>query len=155
MLAMSAAAVSPALAAEIALRHYGLVGVAERLASEFDDTFRLVGADGPGWLLKISAEPASAAGGLAGPAWPGRTGSGFQTALLLHLAAVAPELPVQRVIMTVDGRAEIAVTARSTSGPGRRCPTGADDVVAGRAAARRRDLRAPGCGGTSAAPWPG
>ena len=99
MLAMSAAAVSPALAAEIALLHYGVVGVAERLASEFDDTFRLAGADGSGWLVKISAEPAAA------PA----DGVGFQTALLLHLAAVAPELPVQRVILTVDGRAEVAV----------------------------------------------
>ena len=35
---------------------------------------------------------------------------GFQTALLLHLAAVAPELPVQRVVATLDGRAEIAVS---------------------------------------------
>jgi Ser/Thr protein kinase RdoA (MazF antagonist) len=115
MLAVSAAAVSPAFAAQIALRHYGLVGVAERLASEFDDTFRLVGADGPDWLVKISAEPASAAGGpagagLAGAGLAGADGVGFQTALLLHLAAVAPELPVQRVVVTVDGRAEIAVS---------------------------------------------
>jgi hydroxylysine kinase len=99
MTAVSAAAVSPALAAEIALRHYGVVVVAERLASEFDDTFLLAGGDGSGWLLKVGADP------VAVPA----DGVGFQTALLLHLAAVAPELPVQRVMLTLDGRAEIAV----------------------------------------------
>jgi hydroxylysine kinase len=99
MTAVSAAAVSPALAAEIARRHYGVVVVAERLASEFDDTFRLAGGDGSGWLLKVGADP------VAVPA----DGVGFQTALLLHLAAVAPELPVQRVMLTLDGRAEIAV----------------------------------------------
>ena len=57
--------------------------------------------DGSGWLLKVGADP------VAGPG----PGVGFQTALLLHLAAVAPELPVQRVVATLDGRAEIAVAA--------------------------------------------
>jgi hydroxylysine kinase len=99
-------AVSPALAAEIALRHYGLVGAAERLASEFDDTFRLAGGDGAGWLLKVGADPAAAAG------------VGLQTALLLHLAAVAPSLPVQRVVVALDGRPEITV-ALSPDGPDR------------------------------------
>jgi hydroxylysine kinase len=99
MFAMPAAAVSPALAAEIARRHYGLIATAERLPSEFDDTFRLAGVDGSGWLLKVGADPVA----VPGP------GAGFQTALLLHLADVAPELPVQRVIATLDGRAEIAV----------------------------------------------
>jgi hydroxylysine kinase len=100
------AAVSAALAAEIALRHYGVIATAERLASEFDDTFRLAGADGPGWLLKVGADPA-AAGGV-----------GFQTALLLHLAAVAPSLPVQRVVAALDGRPEITVSL-SPDGPDR------------------------------------
>src|SRR3984957_829787 len=98
MFAMPAARLSPALAAEIARRHYGVSATAERLPSEFDDTFRLVGPDGC-WLLKVGADP------VAGPG----PGVGFQTALLLHLAAVAPELPVQRVVATLDGRAEIAV----------------------------------------------
>jgi Ser/Thr protein kinase RdoA (MazF antagonist) len=98
------AAVSPGLAAEIALREYGLAVTADRLASEFDDTFRLVGADGASRLLKISADPAagSAAGGEAG----------FQTALLLHLASAAPSLPVQRVVPALDGRPEIMVSGR-------------------------------------------
>jgi hydroxylysine kinase len=100
-------AVSPALAAEIALRHYGVAAAAERLASEFDDTFRLVGRDGSGWLLKVGAEPVPLPGLGAGG---GVGGVGFQTALLLHLAAAAPGLPVQRVISALDGRAEIAVS---------------------------------------------
>jgi hydroxylysine kinase len=104
-------AVSPALAAEIALRHYGVVAAAERLASEFDDTFRLVGGDGSAWLLKISAEPSPAA---ADEAPVG--GVGFQTALLLHLAAVAPALPVQRVVAALDGRPELTVSLDSGGG---------------------------------------
>jgi hydroxylysine kinase len=100
MFAVSVAAVSPALAAEIARRHYGLIATAERLPSEFDDTFRLAGRDGSDCLLKVGADPVA----VPGPS------VGFQTALLLHLAAVAPELPVQRVISTLDERAEIAVT---------------------------------------------
>jgi len=96
------AAVSPALAAQIAARHYAVAATAERLPSEFDDTFRLTGADGTRWLLKIAAgsEPAL------------RSGVGFQTALLLHLAAVAPELPVQRVVPAVDGRPEVVAGGR-------------------------------------------
>src|SRR3984885_6268374 len=100
MFDVSASAVSPALAAQIALRHYGLVAAAERLPSELDDPFRLVGGDGPGWLLKVGADPA-AAGGV-----------GFQTALLLHLAASAPSLPVQRVVAALDGRPELTLCGR-------------------------------------------
>jgi hydroxylysine kinase len=97
-------AVSPALAAGIALRHYGVVAAAERLPSEFDDTFRLTGGDGSRWLLKVGAEPADGAS-LA-------DGAGFQTALLLHLAAVAPSLPVQRVVAALDGRPEVRLSGR-------------------------------------------
>ena len=81
---------------------------AERLASEHDDTFRLAGDDGVARLLKISAAraPARAVGS-----------PGFQTALLLHLARVAPELPVQRVIATL-GRLNIAL--RGFTHPGAR-----------------------------------
>ena len=89
--------ISPAQAAEIALRRYGVSGTAERLASEYDDTFRLAGADGVARLLKIGVVP------------PGTDIPGLQTALLLHLARVAPELPVQRVIATLDGRPEITL----------------------------------------------
>jgi Ser/Thr protein kinase RdoA (MazF antagonist) len=90
--------ISPAQAAEIALRQYGVGGTAERLASEHDDTFRLADADGVARLLKISVAPAAT------------DSPGLQTALLLHLARVAPELPVQRVITTLDGQSEITLT---------------------------------------------
>jgi hydroxylysine kinase len=104
MLAVPASSVSPARAAEIALRHYGVVTTAERLASEFDDTFLLAGGDGPRWLLKIGAAPADGASSA--------DGAGFQTALLLHLAAVAPSLPVQRVVAALDGRPEVRLSGR-------------------------------------------
>jgi len=107
------AAVSAALAAEIALRHYGVVAAAERLASEFDDTFRLAGEDGAGWLLKVGAEPGATEPGAADAgAAASADGAGFQTALLLHLAAVAPELPVQRVVAALDGRPELRLSGR-------------------------------------------
>src|ERR1700678_3458616 len=104
MLAVPASPVSPALAAEIALRHYGVVAAAQRLASEFDDTFLLVGGDGSRWLLKVGAEPA---GGAAVA-----DGAGFQTALLPHPAAGAPALPVQRVVAALDGRPEVRLSGR-------------------------------------------
>jgi hydroxylysine kinase len=104
MVAVPASSVSPALAAEIALRRYGVVATAERLASEFDDTFLLAGGDGSRWLLKIGAAPAGGASSA--------DGAGFQTALLLHLAAVAPSLPVQRVVAALDGRPEVRLSER-------------------------------------------
>jgi hypothetical protein len=41
-------------AEEIAVAHYGVSAVAERLAAEHDDTFRLVTAGGPTRLLKVA-----------------------------------------------------------------------------------------------------
>ena len=104
MFDVPASAVSPALAAEIALRHYGVVATAERLPSEFDDTFRLAGGDGSRWLLKVGAAPARGASSA--------DGAGFQTALLLHLATIAPSLPVQRVVAALDGRPEVRLSGR-------------------------------------------
>jgi hydroxylysine kinase len=103
--------ISPAQAAEIALARYGVSGTAERLASEYDDTFRLAGADGAARLLKISVVPPAPLLPVGDDAADGDAagGPGLQTALLLHLARVAPELPVQRVIATLDGRPEITL----------------------------------------------
>jgi hydroxylysine kinase len=103
--------ISPAQAAAIALARYGVSGTAERLASEYDDTFRLAGADGAARLLKISAVPPAPLLPVGDDAADGDAagGPGLQTALLLHLARVAPELPVQRVIATLDGRPEITI----------------------------------------------
>jgi Ser/Thr protein kinase RdoA (MazF antagonist) len=92
--------VSPAQAEEIARRHYGVVGRAERLSAEFDDAFRLV-TDDSSWFVKIclADEDRPAAS----------TEVSFQTAVLLHLAAAAPGLPVQRVVPALDGRPEVPV----------------------------------------------
>jgi hydroxylysine kinase len=89
--------VSPQQAEDIALRHYGIHGTARRLPAEHDDTFRLDTAAGPSRLLKIS-QAAETAGTVSLP-----------TAILLHLASAAPELPVQRITPTPDGAAEIRI----------------------------------------------
>ncbi|HXJ25611.1 MAG TPA: phosphotransferase, partial [Streptosporangiaceae bacterium] len=92
--------VSPAQAEEIARRHYGVDGTAERLSAEFDDAFRLVAGDSS-WFVKV---------GLAdGAACAASTAVSFQTAVLLHLAEAAPGLPVQRVVPALDGRPEVSV----------------------------------------------
>jgi len=134
--------VSPVQAIEIARRHYGISGTAERLASEHDDTFRLVAADGAARLLKINVVQ-------TGRALTGRAADGgenapgevsFQSAVLLHLAEVAPELPVQRVVTTLDGRAEIVLGAPSRIV---RMTSWLDGELLGRAAtsaALRRDI---------------
>ncbi len=96
--------VSPAQAEEIALRHYGVRGSAQRLAAEHDDTFRVVTPAGSSRLLKIS---------LLGSA--PETVS-FQTGVLLHLAATAPELPVQRVTRTLTGAPEALISGTELSG---------------------------------------
>jgi Ser/Thr protein kinase RdoA (MazF antagonist) len=91
--------ITPAQAEGIALEYYGASGTAERLPSEHDDTFRLVTSAGSARLLKVS---------VAGPAGGAVS---FQTAVLLHLATAAPELPVQRVVAALDGAPEVLIAA--------------------------------------------
>lgn len=95
-------------AEEIAAAHYGVSAVAERLAAEHDDTFRLVTAGGPTRLLKVAQIPP----GTLADAGASPTAASFQTAVLLHLARAAPALPVQRVISTLDGRPELHLDGR-------------------------------------------
>ena len=118
MLDVPASAVSPALAAEIALRHYGVVGPAERLASEFDDTFRLVGGDGVGLAAEGQARIPPRrwlAGGVSdgAAAAPGR-----------GRAVAAGAAGCRGARRAARDHAPLARAA------------GADDLVAGRAAAR-------------------
>jgi Ser/Thr protein kinase RdoA (MazF antagonist) len=127
--------VSPAQAEEIALRFYGVSGAAERLAAEHDDTFRLDTPAGAR-LLKVSVAD-------AGLQQPGGHPVSFQTAVLLHLAGVAPELPVQRVEFTRDGAPEVLVPAGE--GPARlvRMTSWLDGQLVGRGpvdTALRRDI---------------
>lgn len=72
-------------------RHYHLTGSLQPLPTEKDDTFRLRTQSGD-HLVKVSApDEAQAVVGL-------------QTAAMRFLEGAAPELPVQRVELTVDGR---------------------------------------------------
>jgi hydroxylysine kinase len=98
--------VSPDEAEEIALRHYGVNGSAQRLAAEHDDTFRLVTPGSGSRLLKISVidELSDTGPDLVS----------FQTAILLHLASAAPQLPVQRVAATRDGAPEVRISSAGT-----------------------------------------
>jgi len=94
---VAARRISPEAAEEIARTYYGVQAAAKRLAAEHDDTFLLTAEDGTARLLKISAGEAA-----TDPV-------SFQTAVLLHLADAAPELPVQRVVATADGRPELTL----------------------------------------------
>lgn len=93
-------AVTPAMAEELARRHYGVTGVARMLTSERDANFRLTLDDGRHVLLKIANDQEDAAT------------VGMQTAALIHLAAVAPGLPVQRVHPTRDGEAHAGIAGQ-------------------------------------------
>jgi hydroxylysine kinase len=100
--------VSVAEAESIARDHYGLRGTATRLAGEKDENFRIDDAGGVRHFLKIAHAAESA-----------RT-TNLTTCALLHVEQEAPELPVQRVIRTLEGLPEQRLdgdgrTARVTS----------------------------------------
>ncbi|WP_225084811.1 phosphotransferase [Pectobacterium colocasium] len=81
----------------IAQQEYGLSGQMTLLQGERDMNFCLTVTPDERYMLKVinAAEPADV--------------SDFQTALLLHLAQQAPELPVPRIQPTTAGRAETRV----------------------------------------------
>ena len=76
--------------------HYDLAGRLQPLATEKDDTFRLE-ADSAGYLVKVS------------PPDEDRAVVGLQTAAMRFLEAAAPQLPVQRVRLTVAGGDHVVV----------------------------------------------
>lgn len=82
--------IEPAAAARIARDGYGLDGTLHRLDTEKDDTFRLDTAGGR-FILKI-ANPGESLGELD-----------LQVAVLRHLEAHAPDLPVPRILPDRDG----------------------------------------------------
>ncbi|HUN36458.1 MAG TPA: phosphotransferase [Trebonia sp.] len=92
---------SEAQAARVARDLYGVTAVATRLPAEHDDVFRLVTDGAEARFLRVSPAPAAAA-----------PGPSFLTAILLHLAATAPDLPVQRVIPSRGGEAEVITGGR-------------------------------------------
>lgn len=77
---------------------YGLVGRLHPMATEKDDTFRLK-ADSAGFLVKVS------------PPDEAEAVVGLQTSAMRFLEDTAPELPVQRVRLTVDGCDHVLIEA--------------------------------------------
>ena len=86
-------------AIEITRRVYGIDGAATRFSTEKDDTFRIDASDGSRYVLKISN--------------PGETAEelDLQVAAMRHVAVVAPELPVPRVLPGVDGQFVVALNS--------------------------------------------
>lgn len=76
--------------------HYGLTGRLQRLATEKDDTFRLA-TESADHLVKVSSPDEA------------QKVVGLQTAAMRFLEATAPELPVQRVELTVDGSDHVVI----------------------------------------------
>jgi hydroxylysine kinase len=75
---------------------YGLSGALQSVATEKDDTFRLR-TEVTSYLVKVS------------PPDEAQAAVGLQTAAMRFLESAAPELPVQRVKLTLDGRDNVVI----------------------------------------------
>ena len=96
-LALSHEPIDEALVSTVLERDYHVGGRLERLATEKDDTFRVRTGSGD-YLVKVA------------PASEPEMVVHLQTAALRFLEKAAPELPVQRVKLTVDGGDHVVVT---------------------------------------------
>jgi hydroxylysine kinase len=96
-LSTDAPCMAPAQLEALARRLYGIDGCVQSLAGERDQNCRLEAADRRRFVLKISnpSEPVEVVD--------------FQIAALDHIARVAPDLPVPRVIRTLQGRTRATV----------------------------------------------
>ncbi len=103
VLETAAPPVSRAQASEIARAHFGVDGIATPMTSERDHNFRISTADGPSFVLKIS-HPAE------DPAVVD-----FQISGLNHIARVAPDLPVPRVVPATGGTPTALIGGGTTS----------------------------------------
>ena len=90
--------VDAGLVTTLLAEHYDLAGRLQPLATEKDDTFRLR-TGSAGYLVKVS------------PPDEAREVVELQTAAMRFLEAAAPELPVQRVTLTLDGSDHVVVSA--------------------------------------------
>lgn len=95
-LASSHAPIDVAVVRSLLDRHYGLQGRLQPLATEKDDTFRLRTAV-TDHLVKVS------------PPEEAQVVVGLQTAAMRFLERAAPELPVQRVRLAVDGSDSVVI----------------------------------------------
>jgi len=82
-------------AAALARERFGLDAGAARLTGERDENFKLTLDDGAEYVLKI-ANPAESAGATE-----------LQIAALLHLARAEVELPVPRILRTLEGDTQV------------------------------------------------
>lgn len=89
---------SEAKAQDLAAAHFGLDGYVKRLVSERDANFRIEQPNGQCFVLKVT-----------NPAEP-RSLTDLQTKALLHIEAADCELPVPRIVSTVDGDHELPLT---------------------------------------------
>ena len=90
------------LVTSLLAEHYDLAGRLQPVATEKDDTFRLR-TDSGGYLVNylVKVSPPDEASSVVE----------LQTAAMRFLEASAPELPVQRVRLTVDGREHVDIEA--------------------------------------------
>src|SRR5690349_12163277 len=91
-LSTDAPCLAPAELRALAQGLHGIDGSVQPLAGERDQNCRVEGADGRRFVLKVSnpSEPVEVVD--------------FQIAALDHIAQAAPDLPVPRVVRTLDGR---------------------------------------------------
>ncbi|MGE2716800.1 phosphotransferase [Mycolicibacterium litorale] len=85
-------------AQRIAAEYFAILGEVHRLAGEKDEIFRIRSVDtGQDYFLKIAHE--------------GETEAAYRlvTRAMLHVAGVAPAIPVARIVPAVDGSVELAV----------------------------------------------
>lgn len=86
-----------AFAEEVARKHYKIIGAATLLACERDQIFALKDADGERYVMRFTNPSED------------RQVSNFQTEAMLHVAYVAPDYPVPRIIRSVNDEAEVLV----------------------------------------------
>ena len=98
LLSHDAPAISAGFAADLARDFYGISGSVTPLSAEKDANFHVRLPDGAEALLKVtnSAED--------------RAVTDMQTAALMHLARVDPDLPVQRIHQTLSGAPSALIT---------------------------------------------
>lgn len=101
LLASSGPEISLGDAADLARQFYGVEGNVRALSSERDANFHIRLSGGEQVLLKVSNSMEDIAE------------TGMQTAALMHLAAIDPDLPVQRIHATKDGAAWVLVDGPS------------------------------------------
>jgi len=99
LLAHAPPAITRAMAADIALRLYGIAGDVRELAAEKDANFLITLPCGEQALLKITN------------AVEDRAVTDMQTAALIHLASADPTLPVQRICTSLKGQPSETIAA--------------------------------------------